>query len=109
MFVHQTDLRAGTEITEGDTVEFGTADYKGREKAVDVIKVDPTPRSPSHRRQGVCQWFDPERRHGFITPDGGGADLFVHQTDLQGRRKTKAIMSGRHSGLCDRGRRRRRD
>ena len=81
MFVHQTDLRAGTEITEGDTVEFGTADYKGREKAVDVIKVDPTPRSPSHRRQGVCQWFDPERRHGFITPDGGGADLFVHQTD----------------------------
>ena len=83
MFVHQTDLRAGTEITEGDTVEFGTADYKGREKAVDVIKVDPTPRSPSHRRQGVCQWFDPERRHGFITPDGGGADLFVHQTDLR--------------------------
>ena len=64
-------------------MEFGTADYKGREKAVDVIKVDPTPRSPSHRRQGVCQWFDPERRHGFITPDGGGADLFVHQTDLR--------------------------
>ena len=80
MFVHQTDLRAGTDITEGDTVEFGTADYKGREKAVDVIKVDP---APTHRRQGVCQWFDPERKKGFITPDGGGADVFVHQTGLR--------------------------
>ena len=40
MFVHQTDLRAGTEITEGDAVEFGTADYQGREKAVDVTKVE---------------------------------------------------------------------
>ena len=41
VFVHQTDLRSGTEITKGDHVEFGTADYKGREKAVDVIKVGP--------------------------------------------------------------------
>ena len=80
MFVHQTDLRAGTDITEGDTVEFGTADYKGREKAVDVIKVDP---APTHRRQGVCQWFDPERKHGFIKPDGASADIFVHQMDLR--------------------------
>ena len=49
MFVHQMDLRAGTEITEGDTVEFGTADYKGREKAVDVIKVDPAVRAAAPR------------------------------------------------------------
>ena len=41
VFVHQTDLRSGTEVTKGDHVEFGTADYKGREKAVDVIKVGP--------------------------------------------------------------------
>ncbi len=40
LFVHQMDLRAGTEITEGDAVEFGTADYRGREKAVDVTKVE---------------------------------------------------------------------
>ena len=49
MFVHQMDLRAGTEITEGDTVEFGTADYKGREKAVDVIKVDASVRAAAPR------------------------------------------------------------
>ena len=49
VFVHQMDLRAGTEITEGDTVEFGTADYKGREKAVDVIKVDASVRAAAPR------------------------------------------------------------
>ena len=35
--------------TEGDTVEFGTADYKGREKAVDVIKADPAVRAAAPR------------------------------------------------------------
>ena len=40
IFVHQMDLRAGTEITQGDAVEFGTADYNGRDKAVDVTKVE---------------------------------------------------------------------
>ena len=37
-------MRADTEITEGDAVEFATADYRGKEKAVDVTKiVDPAP------------------------------------------------------------------
>ena len=47
----------------------------------------PSPRAgdagPPPRRRGVCQWFDPERKHGFIKPDGASADLFVHQMDLR--------------------------
>lgn len=45
VFVHEMDMRAGHAITEGDDVEFGTEDYKGREKAIDVIKVDAAVRS----------------------------------------------------------------
>jgi CspA family cold shock protein len=34
--------------------------------------------------QGTVKWFNAEKGYGFITPDGGGADLFVHHTAIQG-------------------------
>lgn len=35
--------------------------------------------------QGTVKWFNAEKGYGFITPDGGGADLFVHHTAIQDR------------------------
>jgi len=31
---------------------------------------------------GICKWFNSEKGFGFITPDNGNADLFVHQTSI---------------------------
>jgi CspA family cold shock protein len=33
---------------------------------------------------GIVKWFNESKGYGFITPDGGGKDLFAHFRDIQG-------------------------
>lgn len=42
---------------------------------------------------GTVKWFNLSKGYGFIRPDGGGADIFVHVTAVQ-----RAGMQSRSEG-----------
>jgi CspA family cold shock protein len=44
---------------------------------------DRDPSRPSTPVEGAVKWFEPEKGYGFISPDGGGKDVFIHITALR--------------------------
>lgn len=36
------------------------------------------------KKKGTVKWFNDQKGYGFITPEEGGKDLFVHHTNISG-------------------------
>jgi CspA family cold shock protein len=97
VFVHVRALAEGlTWLTEGDRVTYDVVPGDKGPQARDLHLVRgadaaPAPSAPAPSRsggaparagEGVVARYDAERGFGFITPDAGGADLFVHMSVL---------------------------
>jgi CspA family cold shock protein len=44
---------------------------------------------------GTVKWFNSTKGYGFIAPDGGGKDLFVHHSNIVGS-GYKSLDEGAH-------------
>jgi CspA family cold shock protein len=38
---------------------------------------------PANTLEGAVKWFEPDKGYGFMAPDGGGKDVFIHITALR--------------------------
>jgi cold shock protein len=38
---------------------------------------------PASTLEGAVKWFEPDKGYGFIAPDSGGKDIFIHITALR--------------------------
>jgi CspA family cold shock protein len=110
-FIHSSVLsRAGLrEINEGTKLLVQVTDGpKGRQVA-SIIQVlgagevppqarhRPPPTGPEIEMTGVVKWFKPDKGFGFVTPDDGDREVFVHRSivesaglhDLESGRKVR--------------------
>ncbi|CAF1155528.1 unnamed protein product [Adineta ricciae] len=60
--------------------EYGSLLSKNR---LEFINSDQYRDSKQMTMNGTVTWFHPRKGFGFITPDNGGEDVFVHFSDIQ--------------------------
>jgi CspA family cold shock protein len=86
-------------------------DYGGGGGGRGGYRQDSAPRGPAQSIEGAVKWFEPDKGYGFISPDGGGKDIFVHITALRrsgvqtlgpGQRVRVDVVDGRKGLEADR-------
>lgn len=103
-FMHSSVVsRAGLrEVIEGTKLLVQITDGPKGRQVVSILNVlgvgdipvsghsnRPAPTGPEVEVTGSVKWFKPDKGFGFVTPDDGDRDIFVHRSILQQARLTQ--------------------
>ena len=87
LYVHASEIVSGDAmklLREGQVVEFeigeGDRGLQARRVRVTADRAADTPLGVL----GTVAWYEPAKGYGFIMPDGGGAEIFVHSSAVVG-------------------------
>ncbi len=89
IFVHSSAIVGGGVVSEGQRVAFLVVDGEKGPQAEHLLPLG-AQAAPQAAQQavgsdgadGTVSWYDGDKGFGFIAPDSGGADVFVHVREL---------------------------
>ena len=87
LFVHASEIVSddGTRLLrEGQAVEFEVGEGDRGPQARRVRVTGEQAADAALGVLGTVTWYEPGKGYGFVTPDGGGAEIFVHSSAIVG-------------------------
>ncbi|MGW6005939.1 cold-shock protein [Oerskovia enterophila] len=83
IFVHSSAIVGGGVISEGQRVAFLVVDGEKGPQADHLLPLAAEAARPaSDGADGTVSWYDDVKGFGFVAPDSGGGDVFVHVSAL---------------------------